>query len=111
MAGNKDQSLEDAKLVESLVLSYMEQPRSIILAVVSAKSEFALQQVTQRAREFDQDGHRTLGLTTKPDTLDEGSESERAYLQLAFSHEESGCLLARINWGAVSENPTESCTA
>jgi hypothetical protein len=85
MAGNKDQSVEDAKLVESLVLSYMEQPRSIILAVVSAKSEFALQQVTQRAREVDPEGHRTLGLITKPDTLDVGSESERAYLELVRS--------------------------
>ncbi|KAH6892580.1 P-loop containing nucleoside triphosphate hydrolase protein [Thelonectria olida] len=83
VAGNKDQSMEDAKLVESLVISYMEQPRSIILAVVSAKSEFALQQVTQRAREKDPGGHRTLGLITKPDTLHEGSESERAYIELA----------------------------
>lgn len=83
LAGNKDQSMEDAKLVESLVLSHTEQPRSIILAVVSAKSEFALQQVTQRAREMDPGGHRTIGLITKPDTLHEGSESEQAYLQLA----------------------------
>ena len=75
--------MEDAKLVESLVLSYMEQPRSIILAVVSAKSEFAVQQVTQRAREKDPEGHRTLGLITKPDMIHEGSEGERAYLQLA----------------------------
>ena len=83
LAGNKDQSMADAKIVESLVISYMKQERSIILAVVSAKSEFALQQVTQRAREVDPEGHRTLGLITKPDTLNEGSESERAYLELA----------------------------
>jgi hypothetical protein len=44
MAGNKDQSAEDATLVKSLVLDYMQRPRSIILAVVSAKSDFALQQ-------------------------------------------------------------------
>ena len=61
----------------------MEQPRSIILAVVAAKSEFALQQVTQRAREMNPEGHPTFGLITKPDTLDEGSEIERAYLELA----------------------------
>ncbi|KAF1807999.1 hypothetical protein P152DRAFT_485810 [Eremomyces bilateralis CBS 781.70] len=41
-AGNKDQSDEDAEMVESLVLSYMEKPRSVICAVVSAKNEFAL---------------------------------------------------------------------
>lgn len=83
LAGNKDQSLADSEVVKSIVLAYMKQPRSIILAVVSAKSEFALQQVTQRARENDPDGARTLGLITKPDTLDEGSESQAAYLELA----------------------------
>jgi hypothetical protein len=97
VAGNKDQSLEDAKLVESLVLSYMEQPRSIILAVVSAKSEFALQQVTQRAREVDVDGDRTLGLITKPDTLDVGSESEKAYLELAQNKD----VNFRLGWHVV----------
>ncbi|KAI1109635.1 P-loop containing nucleoside triphosphate hydrolase protein [Nemania sp. NC0429] len=83
LAGNKDQSEDDAKLVESLVLSYMEKPRSIILAVVSAKSDFALQQVTSRARVLDPEGVRTLGLITKPDTLDVGSESEKFYMDLA----------------------------
>lgn len=42
LAGNKDQTEEDSKLVKSLVLSYMKKPQSIILAVVSAKSDFAL---------------------------------------------------------------------
>ncbi|KAF2022998.1 hypothetical protein EK21DRAFT_27807, partial [Setomelanomma holmii] len=50
LAGNKDQTKEDLKTVESLVLLYMKEPRSIILAVVSAKSDFALQQVTRHAR-------------------------------------------------------------
>jgi GTP-binding protein EngB required for normal cell division len=97
LAGNKDQSVEDAKLVERLVLSYMEQPRSIILAVVSAKSEFALQQITQRAREVDPEGHRTLGLITKPDTLDAGSESERAYFELVQNKD----VYFRLGWHAV----------
>lgn len=83
MAGNKDQTEQDAKLVQSLVLSYMEKQRSIILAVVSAKNDFVLQQVTQRARELDPKGLRTLGLITKPDTLDEGSDSERFFVELA----------------------------
>ncbi|KFA70860.1 hypothetical protein S40288_09894 [Stachybotrys chartarum IBT 40288] len=97
MAGNKDQSVEDAKLVETLVLSYMEQPRSIILAVVSAKSEFALQQITQRAREVDPEGRRTLGLITKPDTLDVGSESEQAYFELARNAD----VHFRLGWHVV----------
>ncbi|RYP73838.1 hypothetical protein DL769_004151 [Monosporascus sp. CRB-8-3] len=83
LASNKDQSVEDAKLIESLVLSYMSQPRSIVLVVLSAKSEFVLQRVTQRAREKDPNGSCTLGLITNPDTLDQGSESEKAYVEPA----------------------------
>ncbi|KAK6584650.1 hypothetical protein PZA11_002874 [Diplocarpon coronariae] len=83
LAGNRDQSTEDSELVKSLVLGYMKRPRSIILAVVSAKNDFALQQVTQHARAVDPKGIRTLGLITKPDTLDEGSDSERFFVELA----------------------------
>lgn len=94
LAGNKDQSEADAKLVESLVLSYMKKPRSIILAVVSAKSDFALQQVTRHARVLDPQGVRTLGLITKPDTLDEGSDSERFYMELAQNKD----VQFRLGW-------------
>ena len=83
LAGNKDQSEEDSETVKSLVLAYMRKPRSIILAVVSAKSDFALQQVTQHARALDPKGLRTLGLITKPDTLDDGSDSQRFFIELA----------------------------
>lgn len=94
VAGNKDQSTEDAKLVDSLVTSYMEKPRSIILAVVSAKSDFALQQVTERARKLDPKGHRTLGLITKPDTLDVGSDSEQFFVDLAQNKD----VNLRLGW-------------
>lgn len=94
LAGNKDQSEDDATLVESLVLSYMKKPRSIILAVVSAKSDFALQQVTRHARTLDPEGVRTLGLITKPDTLDVGSDSEKFYVELA----ENKDVKFRLGW-------------
>lgn len=94
LAGNKDQSQEDVALVESLVLSYMKKPRSIILAVVSAKSDFALQQVTRHARALDPKGVRTLGLITKPDTLDVGSDSERFYVELAQNKD----VQFRLGW-------------
>ena len=87
LAGNKDQSEEDSHIVEELVLSYMKNPRTIILAVLSAKSDFALQQVTRHARTQDPSGIRTLGLITKPDTLDVGSETERFYVELAQNND------------------------
>ncbi len=73
---SKHQSAEDVELVSDLVQSYMKNPRSVILAVVSAKNDYANQIVLKRAREVDPEGLRTLGLITKPDTLPSGSESE-----------------------------------
>lgn len=49
-AGNRLQTDTDAEAVTSLVLSYMKRTRSIILAVVSAKNDFANQIVTKYAR-------------------------------------------------------------
>ncbi|KAI1764614.1 P-loop containing nucleoside triphosphate hydrolase protein [Hypoxylon sp. FL1150] len=82
-ASDKNQSDDDAALVQDLVVSYMRQRRSIILAVVAADNPFANQPVTKFARDIDPTGSRTLGLITKPDKIDEGSESERYYLELA----------------------------
>ncbi|UNI21474.1 hypothetical protein JDV02_007462 [Purpureocillium takamizusanense] len=93
-AGNSTQSDEDAELVTRMVLGYMKRPRSIILAVVSAKSDFALQAITRHARELDPTGSRTLGLITKPDTLDRGSDSEAAYVNLAQNED----VKFRLGW-------------
>jgi GTP-binding protein EngB required for normal cell division len=82
-AANSEQSLDDSKTVEQMVIGHMKRPRSTILAVVSAKSDFALQEVTEYTRELDPKGVRSLGLITKPDTLDAGSKSEAAYFKLA----------------------------
>ncbi|KAI1801212.1 P-loop containing nucleoside triphosphate hydrolase protein [Daldinia bambusicola] len=107
-AGNREQSAEDAAIVRSLVLSYMRNPRSIILAVVSAQSNFAVQEVTQHAREIDIRGERTLGLITKPDTLDVGSTSERDYFHLVQNRD----VKFRLGWHVVRNRDFKSrdCT-
>ena len=66
-------------MVQELVISYMNQRRSIILAVISADNPFANQPVTKFARQIDPTGTRTLGLITKPDKIERGSDSERYY--------------------------------
>ncbi|KAJ5471932.1 hypothetical protein N7539_008501 [Penicillium diatomitis] len=70
-------------LTIEVVQSYMQEPRSIILAVVSAKNDFANQIVLKLARSADKLGTRTLGVITKPDTLAAGSESEAMFVSLA----------------------------
>lgn len=82
-AGSQAQSTKDAESVKALVMSYMKKTRSIILAIVSAKNDLAMQIVTEYARKFDKHGMRTLGIITKPDILHAGSESEKSYLTLA----------------------------
>ena len=92
--GHKAQSVEDAAMVKSLVRSYMRKSRSIILAVVSAKNDLALQIVTNYAREMDPHGARTLGILTKPDTLHKGSASESAFVRLAKNEN----VVFRLGW-------------
>lgn len=79
----KQQSAADVELVQELVEGYMKEPRSIILAVVSANNDYANQIVLKLARAADKKGNRTLGVITKPDTLVPGSESEAMYISLA----------------------------
>jgi GTP-binding protein EngB required for normal cell division len=102
-AGNKDQSVDDAAIVRKMVYDYMRRPRSIILAVVSAKNDFSLQEVTELTRELDPKGMRTLGLITKPDTLDAGSDSESSYFKLAQNKDVS----FRLGWHVLKNRSYE----
>lgn len=108
-AGNKAQSEKDAESVKSLVTSYMKKSRSIILAVVSAKNDYANQIVTKYARDFDKDGDRTLGIITKPDTLHAGSDSERQFFELAENKDVS----FRLGWHVLKNRDYQDrdCTA
>ncbi|CEL12034.1 Putative Dynamin family protein [Aspergillus calidoustus] len=56
----KQQSAADVQLVQGVVRSYMTEPRSIILAVISAKNDLANQIVLKLARDADSSGDRTL---------------------------------------------------
>jgi hypothetical protein len=64
-------------------LSYIKKRLGIILAVVSAKNDFANQIVTRYARELNPEGSCTLGIIAKPDTLHAGSDSENSVVELA----------------------------
>ena len=61
----------------------MRNPRTIILAVVSAKNDFANQVILDYCRKVDAQGRRTLGIITKPDFLKEGSDNELSWIELA----------------------------
>lgn len=77
------QTQADVDLVSEICDMYMLDPRTIILAVVTAKNDYANQVILKRARHADKDGTRTMGIITKPDMLPAGSESEAGFISLA----------------------------
>jgi len=90
----KHQTASDVELIQDVVQGYMKEPRCIILAVVSAKNDFANQIVLKLARAADSSGNRTLGVITKPDALIPGSPSEAQYVSLARNQE----VEFRLGW-------------
>jgi len=93
-APDESQSAEGVEFVESLVLSYLRNKRSVILAVISAKSDIALQKVTAFTRKVDPEGKRTVGIITKPDTLPQNSDMEQSFLNLALNKR----VIFRLGW-------------
>ena len=100
----KQQSAADVGLVHNVVESYMKEPRSVILAVVSAKNDYANQIVLKLARAADSTGTRTLGVITKSDTLMQGSASESMYVSLAQSLD----VEFRLGWHVLRNMDSET---
>ncbi|KAK7188804.1 hypothetical protein DPSP01_014147 [Paraphaeosphaeria sporulosa] len=82
-ATNKAQTESDKELILDLVKDYMKNPRTIILAVVSAKNDFANQVILDHCKKIDEKRERTLGIVTKPDYLREGTQNELDWVELA----------------------------
>ncbi|KAJ5629793.1 Dynamin [Penicillium herquei] len=68
------------QMVRSLVDNYLESSRTIILAVIPAPSDAETQLIIQRAQHFDKQGDRTIGIITKPDLINKGTEERVARL-------------------------------
>ncbi|OAL42618.1 GTP-binding protein [Pyrenochaeta sp. DS3sAY3a] len=82
-ATSKAQTEADKELILELVRDYMKNPRTIILAVVSAKNDFANQIILDHCKKIDEKRERTLGIVTKPDYLREGTQNELDWIELA----------------------------
>lgn len=102
----KQQSAADVQLVQEVVWSYMQEPRSIILAVVSAKNDIANQIVLRLARELDHLSTRTLGVITKPDTLVAGSATEATFVSLAKNQD----VEFRLGWHVLKNMDSDKGT-
>lgn len=67
---------EDIELqIRDLLLYYISNPNSIILAVSSANMDMATSESLKMAKEVDPDGRRTLAVITKLDLMDAGTDA------------------------------------
>ena len=77
---NEEQTDDDVEIVQGMVDAYLTNPRTIILAVVQANNDIANQGIIQKSRRFDPAGERTVGIITKPDLINKGTETRIARL-------------------------------
>ncbi|KAI1458589.1 interferon-induced GTP-binding protein Mx2 [Annulohypoxylon moriforme] len=61
----------DVIMVRNMVKSYMDNSRTIILAVMPCNVDIATQEILKLAEAADPDGMRTMGVLTKPDLASE----------------------------------------
>lgn len=70
-----DQPEDIEKQIRELILKYINNPNSIILAVSPANADMATSESLKFAREIDPDGRRTLAVITKLDLMDAGTDA------------------------------------
>jgi GTP-binding protein EngB required for normal cell division len=102
---NERQTESDVETVRDMVRGYMNNPKSIILAIVSAASDLTEHTILKIVKEVDPSGKRTLGIITKPDTLPEGSNAQQAVLRLARN--ENSLWHLDLGWHVVRNRTWE----
>lgn len=70
-----DQPEDIEAQIRQLVLKYICNPNSIILAVVTANTDMATSESLKLSKDVDPDGRRTLAVVTKLDLMDAGTDA------------------------------------
>ncbi|XP_075218786.1 dynamin related protein 1 [Lycorma delicatula] len=70
-----DQPDDIEQQIRRMVLKFISNPNSIILAVVTANTDMATSESLKIARDVDTDGRRTLAVVTKLDLMDAGTDA------------------------------------
>jgi len=70
-----DQPPDIETRLRDMIMQYISKPNAIILAVQSATQDLATSDALKLAREVDPEGHRTVGVLTKLDIMDKGTNA------------------------------------
>jgi len=72
-----DQGEDIEAITRNMAAKYIEDSRTIILAVISANQDMSTSDALQLARRYDPEGVRTIGVLTKLDLMDQGTDAVR----------------------------------
>ncbi|KAF3679985.1 Dynamin-related protein 3B [Capsicum annuum] len=75
-----DQPSDIEARIRTMILSYIKLPSCLILAVTPANSDLANSDALQIAGSADPDGYRTIGVITKLDIMDRGTDARNFLL-------------------------------
>ncbi|KAK0403732.1 hypothetical protein QR680_017093 [Steinernema hermaphroditum] len=70
-----DQPADIEHQIRDMILTYISRETCLILAVTPANSDLATSDALKLAREVDPEGRRTIGVLTKLDLMDEGTDA------------------------------------
>ena len=70
-----DQPLDIEYQIKNMIMEYIQKPETIILAVSNANLDLANSESLKLAREVDPEGNRTIGVLTKLDLMDKGTDA------------------------------------
>lgn len=72
-----DQSMDIEKITKEMCLRYVDDVRTIILCVIPANADITTSDALQMARQIDPKGIRTVGVITKIDIMDAGTNAKK----------------------------------
>ncbi|XP_045817666.1 dynamin-related protein 3A-like isoform X3 [Trifolium pratense] len=75
-----DQPSDIEARIRTMIMSYIKEPSCLILAVTPANSDLANSDALQMAGVADPDGNRTIGVITKLDIMDRGTDARNLLL-------------------------------
>jgi len=75
-----DQKEDIEKITKNMAATYCKDPRTIILCVIPANQDMSTSDGLQMARELDPNGERTIGVITKIDIMDKGTNAKKGLL-------------------------------
>jgi len=76
--GAQPENIEE--ITRNMAIKYIKNPLTIILCVISANNDIATSDGLKLAKEVDTEGIRTLGVLTKLDIMDEGTDARKTLL-------------------------------